>query len=767
MKFFITILFGLLCALNAKADNKITNDSFWKTTTGSYIFSQGGGIFRFPDAEGVEHYYWYGAKYQEAVDYCPKALGGSNSNITNFLGVTCYKSDDLVNWTYVRDVLTPSAAGWAYWVGRMGVAYIPEAQKYALLTQFNDHVLVATCSTPTGNFARHNEIDMTDMIGTPNTGDMTVFTDPDTGKSYLCYSYGKGRGRIYLSEIGVLADGKIGLKDCHQIYKGSGREGDCMFKYQGKYYVCASDLYGWNASNVYYLEASEIYGPYTPTNSMQVMPGSADDYGHVTQTGFFYTVRGTKQETVIYCGDRWVGFAGNGNGFNQWCPLSFVNGKPYFNSLSEWHLDAETGEWWIGEGNNYVRNFSFDADRVNIPSSNKPSQDYLRGWSTSVIKGNKVVIGGADSPTLNGKNNSTDRATVMGNFCLNMSDKVDFTRQVSQTIKSSATLPLPDGLYRLSCYVKTSTTFAELYMYAKVGLTPVRTDLPSGNSQWQLVEMNDVKIKGGKVEVGFYADGAANAWCRIDDVKLIRTADLPADEPEDPAEEKGEELTIVWPLGLGEDDASSAEVSLPDYIGEAVFDYGSMTVSKAATVGSSQQTLYHPSKDNAKSANNDDVLTFSIRPMEDILFLPETFSFEACRWGTDGGKYDVVVSAGGNLSTLDSGVTPDRNNSGFTSASYDLSGLEVGPEGMQLKIRIYGLATAKEYGFAKVSVTGRAINTSQETGISVMDQSGSEAGYFTLDGRKACNRTHGLLLVRDSNGQTLKGNKRKSWTFFR
>ena len=29
-----------------------------------------------------------GAKYQEAVDYCPKALAGSKSNVTNFLAVT-------------------------------------------------------------------------------------------------------------------------------------------------------------------------------------------------------------------------------------------------------------------------------------------------------------------------------------------------------------------------------------------------------------------------------------------------------------------------------------------------------------------------------------------------------------------------------------------------------------------------------------------------------------------------------------------------------
>lgn len=459
------------------------------------------------------------------MDYCPKALAGSKSNITNFLGVTCYQSDDLVNWKFVRNVLTPEAAGWAYWVGRMGVAYIPEVKKYALLTQFNDHVLVATCSTPTGSYTRHNEIDMTNMIGTPNTGDMTVFTDPDTGKSYLCYSYGKGRGRIYLSEIGLCADGKIGLKDCHQIYKGSGREGDCMFKYKNKYYVCASDLYGWNASNVYFLEANDIYGPYTPTNNIQVMPGSADDYGHVTQTGFFYTVRGSKQETVIYCGDRWAGFAGNGKGYNQWCPISFVNGKPYFNSLSQWHLNAETGEWWVGDDNNYIRNHFFNADRVNIPSSNKPSQGDLKGWKTTVLKGNKVVIGGADSPVLNASNTKDDREVVTGNYCLNMQDKVDFTRRVSQTVKSTPVVELKDGLYTLRCYVKSGSQFNELYMYAKVGEETCRADMPYSDSKWHEVIIEDLQVSGGQVEVGFYADGTANDWCHIDEVSLIRQHD--------------------------------------------------------------------------------------------------------------------------------------------------------------------------------------------------------------------------------------------------
>lgn len=532
-KKFLLLMLTLLSFGYAKAEfNTITNDTFWKTTSGTYIYSQGGGIFRFPDANGVEHYYWYGVKYQEAVDYCPKALAGSKSNLTNFISVTCYQSDDLVNWKFVKDVMTTSTFNghdWAWWVGRLGVAYVTDAKKYALLVQYNDKVGVFTCDTPTGNFVYHQQIDMTAMTGKSNTGDQTVFTDDD-GQSYLCYSYGSGRSKIYLSKIGVCSDGKIGLLDCNQIYKGSGREGDCMFKYKGKYYVCASDLYGWNASNVYYLESSSIYGPYTPTNSMQKMPGADSDYGHVTQTGFFYTLKGTKEETVIYCGDRWAGFAGNGNGYNQWCPISFDNGTPYFNSLSQWNLDGETGEWSVGKDNNYVKNGSFDADRVNIPSANKPSQTYLKGWSSSVIKGNTIVIGGADSPTLNASNSSTDRATVQGNHCLSLYDKADYTRKTYQKISSTTRVPLTDGKYRMACKVKSGSAFKELYMYAKSNGETFKVDIPYSDSKWYEVEIKDVIIKGGSVEVGFYCDGAAGDWAHIDDVTLVKTGELDTDD---------------------------------------------------------------------------------------------------------------------------------------------------------------------------------------------------------------------------------------------
>lgn len=359
------------------------------------------------------------------------------------------------------------------------------------------------------------------MIGTTNTGDQTVFTDEDTGKSYLIYSYGQGRNKIYVSEIGV-KDGKVNLLDCTKVYQGEGREGNCMFKYKGRYYMCASNLYGWDSSYAYYLVADDIRGPYTPTNDMQIMNGVTDDFAHITQTGFFYTVKGSKQETVIYCGDRWADLAGNGLGYNQWCPLSFDGKTPYFNSLSSWNLDAKTGKWEVADDNNYIKNGSFEADRKAIPSNVKPVQPQLTGWLTTVTEGNAIAVNGP-SAVLNHSNSETDRKTVIGEKSLNISDRVNFKRKVSQVIASSPYVNLKDGHYTLTAKVRNSTGFTRLEMYAESGGKTLNYSIKDENASWQTITVANIPVKAGKVEVGFVGEGAANAFCYVDDVSLVKT----------------------------------------------------------------------------------------------------------------------------------------------------------------------------------------------------------------------------------------------------
>lgn len=522
-------------AQDAVADSgsfqRIENDRFWTAADNVPIYSQGGGIFRFNDPKtGKQRYYWYGVRYEEAERY-RNDPSVTQTGVT-FQSVTCYSSTDLVNWRFEgdvldRDELRENVGNRSTWVGRMGVAYLKDIGKYAMFIQHaamssESAVLIALSDTPTGRFKWHRWISMYDMIGTHNTGDQTVFTDEDTGKSYLIYSYGRGRSRIYVSEIGVRG-GMVGLLDCHQVYRGAGREGNCMFKFRGKYYMCASDLYGWDSSHAYYLVADDIYGPYVPKDSMEVMDGCMTDYAHVTQTGFFVTVRGTKQETVVYCGDRWADFAGNGLGYNQWCPLSFNGDRPFFNSLSAWELNATTGEWRVAKGNNYVLNGSFEADRRSIPNPVKPRQEFLRGWKTEFIKGNKVTIGNPDSLTLNYFNTRDDRLHVVGEKSLNITDVVDFERRVSQQITAMPYVDLPDGTYSLTAKVCYGGDFDRLVMYAESGAGREARNLNRGKQgRWQQMRIKEVKVSGGRVAVGFHAKGKAGAYCRIDDVALTR-----------------------------------------------------------------------------------------------------------------------------------------------------------------------------------------------------------------------------------------------------
>jgi len=517
----LVVFLGISSSCHGQLAN-IKNDVFWNTKDGQPINSQGGGIFKFADpVTGIKKYYWYGVHYEEADTYRNAAFM-TLPNAT-FQSVTCYSSTDLVNWTFERDVLTKAETDKSgkTWVGRLGVAYIKELNKYAMFVQHGNKVLITVSDSPTGQFTWHQKINMEPMIGTTNTGDQTVFTDEDTGKSYLIYSYGKGRNKIYVSEIGV-KEGKVNLLDCTQIFKGESREGNCMFKYNNKYYMFASNIYGWDASFAYYLVADDIRGPYLPTNEMLVMNGVSDDFAHITQTGFFVNVKGSQKETVVYCGDRWANLAGNGLGYNQWFPISFDGKTPCFNSLGSWNLDAQTGLWEVAKDNDFVKNGSFEADRRHIPSPVKPVQLPLTGWTTEVIQGNKISLDEATSPVLNYFNTENDRKIVIGEKSLNISDKVNFKRKISQTISSSPYVKLEDGIYTLSAKVKNSNGFANLEMYATSNGNQFKHGIKEENSVWQTIHITNIIVKAGKVEIGFLVEGAANASCQVDDVSLVK-----------------------------------------------------------------------------------------------------------------------------------------------------------------------------------------------------------------------------------------------------
>lgn len=489
------------------AGDLIVNDCFWKDTSGNNIYSQGGGIFQFGDT-----YYWYGVHYKGAEAYAANPT--KKNEDTAFVSVSCYSSKDLVNWKFENDVLTPNSKGWnwAYWVGRLGVAYCPKSKQYVLVTQYNESVLFASCSTPTGNFEVRNVQDQIPNVLKAGTGDQTIFVDDD-GQAYLICSNKGGRGHQYVAKL--RESDYLAAEPAVEVAKGSGREGNCMFKYRGKYYFCASDLHGWNASHSYYMVADHIYGPYT---KWAVMDGTDEDFSHVTQTGFFYTIKGSKQETVLFCGDRWSDFAGNGLGYNQWVPLTVNGNNVKFNSLSEFHLNAQTGEWTVGENNNYILNPSFDADRV--------SQSTMAGWKNS------------------GTGNSNSKGGRTGNWCMQHWSDQDFKGTLSQNVT------LPNGTYTLKAYAKSSGSINQSYIYVKgYGGADKQVTVKDAGSNWKEVTIPDIQVTGGKCEVGIYTDAKAGAWIKTDDFTLIGKSSAAAQPvTEAPTEPPTEGITLSGKL---------------------------------------------------------------------------------------------------------------------------------------------------------------------------------------------------------------------------
>ena len=130
---------------------------------------------------------------------------------------------DLVNWKFENDVLTPNSKGWveAEWVGRMGVAFCPKSKQYILVTQHNDSVLFASCSTPSGNFEVKNIQDQIQNVLKLGTGDQTIFVDDD-GQAYIICSNKGGRAHQYVAKL--RESDFLEAEPAVEIAKGYGRE---------------------------------------------------------------------------------------------------------------------------------------------------------------------------------------------------------------------------------------------------------------------------------------------------------------------------------------------------------------------------------------------------------------------------------------------------------------------------------------------------------------------------------------------------------------
>ena len=465
--------FFLLIQYAAGEMKMIQNDVFWKDTDGNPIYAQRGGTLKIGDT-----WYMYGSIYGSATSYYNTWTG---SNARSPGGCTaCYSSKDLVNWKFEGSVFS-----YGGWFCGPNVAYNKNTKKYVLIAQAGNSVVFATSDKPTGPF-KQDHVETPSPLVNNGTGDATTFVDED-GTPYIIASSKSGRSHVYV--IPIRASDYLACEKTVEIFNGAGREGNCMFNYKGRYYAASSDLHGWNTSHTYYISSDNIVGKY---NQEAIMINTHLDYSHVTQAGFFITVNGTEDTTVIYCGDRWSDNTNNGIGYNQWCPVTIEGTTCTFHSLSQWSIDAVKGTWAIGPKNNYILNPSFEADRTTNRTDSNPDKRVLElvGW-----EGDDLNATGSPGA---------------GSFCLTLGSGQKTTQKIPQ---SSSIAAIPNGTYEMKAWIKGNGQIS----ISDFGGSEMMKSTNASN--WTEVSIPGIKISTGKATVS--ASNAGGSTCLFDDFSLI------------------------------------------------------------------------------------------------------------------------------------------------------------------------------------------------------------------------------------------------------
>jgi hypothetical protein len=304
------LLWGSFSPLHA-ADLTITNGTQFKDTSGNVIHAHGGGMIK-----SGAYYYWYGER---------RDSGG------HFVGVSCYRSADLVNWENRGDVLAKTSAGELNycWVERPKVMYNAATGKYVMWMHWENgsHYGAARCAvaygnSPDGRFTYKGSFRPYANQGVTDHGaagymsrDCNVFVDTD-GTGYFISSSNENMDlHLYKLTSDYLDIDTLVTK----LFVGSQREAPCLFKRNNYYYLVTSGCTGWRPNQGKYAYSTSLKSGWSSLYNL------GDSTTYRSQPAFIIPVQGAAATTYLYTGDRWAGAWSGPVMASQyvWLPLTF------------------------------------------------------------------------------------------------------------------------------------------------------------------------------------------------------------------------------------------------------------------------------------------------------------------------------------------------------------------------------------------------------------------------------------------------------------
>ena len=375
MKNLFLFICSLLYSINAFTINEYKSfnpGNIWKDNNGVHINAHGGG-FLFKDSR----YYWFG---EHKID-------GKAGNKA-LVGVHCYSSTDLYNWTdegialrVDTDSLSPISQGCI--LERPKVIYNKKTDKYVMWFHLElkgqgyaaARSAVAVSDLPTGPFkylrslrpnAKKFPYDMTerqrnildtldsqhyqkwwtpewneavknglfvkrDMQNGQMARDMQLFVDDD-GKAYHIYSSEENL-TLHIAELNDEYTGHTGKYV--RVAPAGHNEAPAIFKADSTYWMITSGCTGWDPNEARMFSATNIFGPWTQHRNPCVGPKSEITFGG--QSTFVLKLPG-KKNAFIFMADIWKPKHPSDARY-IWLPIQFKNGNPVVEWMDSWILD--------------------------------------------------------------------------------------------------------------------------------------------------------------------------------------------------------------------------------------------------------------------------------------------------------------------------------------------------------------------------------------------------------------------------------------------
>jgi Glycosyl hydrolases family 43 len=321
-RFQLLLIFMLTAFIPSPAQEKkvIYPGEIWPDNNGNHIQAHGGGIIKLNKT-----YFWYGEERSQGLD-------------TNYRFVSCYSSQDLINWKFRGDVVKmadPDNLGGKWVLERPKVFYNKKTRKYVMYFHLDNssyrvaRVGIAVSDQPDGQFTYVKSFR---PLG-HESRDIGQFIDDD-GTAYLVFEDRPFGFRIArLSEDYMEVEKEMSLVKEHM-------EGGAIVHYKGLYYSIGSALTGWNANPNKYSTAPSLEGPWS--GFKDIAPPQANTYG--AQSTMLLKVAGKKDTTIIFMADQWKP-ATQWDSRYLWMPVEIGEGKLWVPEPKPWKLNIKTGKW--------------------------------------------------------------------------------------------------------------------------------------------------------------------------------------------------------------------------------------------------------------------------------------------------------------------------------------------------------------------------------------------------------------------------------------